>query len=126
MFWNFYYQRLEFLGDAVLDCLISQHLFSAHAGLSPGHLTTLRSAAVNNERFARVAVKHKLHCYLRHGSGLLMNQIHNFVKALEDASDEQKNCSFGLDGLQGPKVILVLIFSNTLLHKCGTTLTIVA
>jgi endoribonuclease Dicer len=98
------YQRLEFLGDAVLDLLISQHLFVSYPGLSPGRLTALRSASVNNERFARVAVKHKFHSYLRHGSGFLLSQIQEFVKAVEAAGDKQKNSSYGCDGIQGPKV----------------------
>jgi endoribonuclease Dicer len=102
-------QRLEFLGDAVLDFLLTQHLFNEHKGLTPGLLTKLRSASVNNERYARVAVKHKLHIYLRHGSGLLFNQIGEFVRALDIAGDDQKNSAYGLYGLQGPKVCPISI-----------------
>ncbi|GKE94940.1 Dicer-like protein, partial [Tanacetum coccineum] len=61
------YQRLEFVGDAVLDHLITKHLFFTYTDLPPGRLTDLRAAAVNNENFARVAVKHNLHVHLRHG-----------------------------------------------------------
>ncbi|KAM0868260.1 hypothetical protein ACQ4PT_041438 [Festuca glaucescens] len=50
------YQRLEFLGDAVLDILITQHLFNSHEDTDEGELTDLRSASVNNENFAQVAV----------------------------------------------------------------------
>ena len=42
------YQRLEFLGDAVLDYLITRHLFEDERQHSPGTLTDLRSALVNN------------------------------------------------------------------------------
>jgi endoribonuclease Dicer len=69
------YQRLEFMGDAVLDHLITRHLFFTYTNLPPGRLTDLRAAAVNNENFARVAVKHKLHVHLRHGSGALDSQV---------------------------------------------------
>lgn len=69
------YQRLEFVGDAVLDHLITRHLFFTYTSLPPGRLTDLRAAAVNNENFARVAVKHKLHLYLRHGSSALEKQV---------------------------------------------------
>ncbi|KAI5381582.1 hypothetical protein KIW84_UN0611 [Lathyrus oleraceus] len=37
------YQRLEFLGDAVLDYLITSYLYSAYPKLKPGQLTDLRS-----------------------------------------------------------------------------------
>ncbi|RLN24659.1 hypothetical protein C2845_PM07G32210 [Panicum miliaceum] len=50
------YQRLEFLGDAVLDILLTQHLFLSHKDTDEGELTDLRSASVNNENFAQVAV----------------------------------------------------------------------
>ncbi|RWW13577.1 hypothetical protein BHE74_00037725 [Ensete ventricosum] len=69
------YQRLEFVGDAVLDHLITKHLFFTYTDLPPGRLTDLRAAAVNNENFARVSVKHKLHVHLRHGSSALEAQI---------------------------------------------------
>lgn len=69
------YQRLEFVGDAVLDHLITRHLFFTYTNLPPGRLTDLRAAAVNNENFARVAVKHNLHLHLRHGSSALEKQV---------------------------------------------------
>lgn len=69
------YQRLEFVGDAVLDHLITRFLFFTYTDLPPGRLTDLRAAAVNNENFARVAVKHNLHAHLRHGSSALEKQV---------------------------------------------------
>jgi hypothetical protein len=97
-------QRLEFLGDSVLDLLITQHLYSTYLGLSPGYLTDLRSAAVNNENFARAAVKHGIQKYLRHGSGALLNQITKFVKAVGQSKEgECRFMSFG-GAEAGPKV----------------------
>ncbi|KAL9274354.1 Endoribonuclease Dicer homolog 1-like protein [Drosera capensis] len=40
------YQRLEFVGDAVLDHLITRRLFSTYTDLPPGRLTDLRAAAI--------------------------------------------------------------------------------
>lgn len=77
------YQRLEFVGDAVLDHLITKHLFFSYTNLPPGRLTDLRAAAVNNENFARVAVKHKLHVHLRHGSSALDRQVCFLTPPLE-------------------------------------------
>ncbi|XP_003377020.1 putative ribosomal protein S7e [Trichinella spiralis] len=42
------YERLEFLGDAILDYLISRHLYSSKRIRSPGLLSDLRAALVNN------------------------------------------------------------------------------
>ena len=76
------YQRLEFVGDAVLDHLITKHLFFSYTNLPPGRLTDLRAAAVNNENFARVAVRHNLHVHLRHGSSALEKQVFLFSSSL--------------------------------------------
>ncbi|OVA19920.1 Ribonuclease III domain [Macleaya cordata] len=99
------YQRLEFVGDAVLDHLITRHLFFTYTDLPPGRLTDLRAAAVNNENFARVAVKHKLHLHLRHGSSALEAQIRDFVKDVQDELSKPGFNSFGLGDCKAPKVL---------------------
>ncbi|URE26504.1 hypothetical protein MUK42_18017 [Musa troglodytarum] len=99
------YQRLEFVGDAVLDHLITKHLFFTYTDLPPGRLTDLRAAAVNNENFARVAVKHKLHVHLRHGSSALEAQIRDFVKDVQDELSRTGFNYFGLGDCKAPKVL---------------------
>ncbi|XP_050238979.1 endoribonuclease Dicer homolog 1 [Mercurialis annua] len=99
------YQRLEFVGDAVLDHLITKHLFFTYTDLPPGRLTDLRAAAVNNENFARVAVKHKLHVHLRHGSSALEKQIRDFVKEVQNELSKPGFNSFGLGDCKAPKVL---------------------
>ncbi|KAB1227316.1 hypothetical protein CJ030_MR1G000274 [Morella rubra] len=49
-------KRLEFLGDSVLDYLMTTHFYHNYPGLSPGQLTDMRSASVNNECYALSAV----------------------------------------------------------------------
>lgn len=80
------YQRLEFLGDSVLDILITRHLYESHAKIDPGELTDLRSASVNNESFAHAAIRKDLHPHLQHCSGLLLIQISNFVKSVSSSN----------------------------------------
>ena len=59
------YQRLEFVGDAVISLAISNYFFHAYPQLKPGELTTLRSANVSTEKLARVAVRRDLYHYVR-------------------------------------------------------------
>ncbi|KAM3287430.1 endoribonuclease Dicer 1 [Capsicum chacoense] len=99
------YQRLEFVGDAVLDHLITRHLFFTYTDLPPGRLTDLRAAAVNNENFARVAVKHSLHLHLRHGSSALEKQIRDFVNEVKNELSKPGFNSFGLGDCKAPKVL---------------------
>ncbi|ODN02294.1 Endoribonuclease Dcr-1 [Orchesella cincta] len=73
------YQRLEFLGDAILDYLITRHLYEDPLQHSPGSLTDLRSALVNNTIFASLAVKNGFHKYFRHCSPGLAGVLQKFV-----------------------------------------------
>jgi ribonuclease-3 len=49
------YERLEFLGDAVLDVVISDHLYRHHPELNEGDLTRIRSNLVNMSSLAETA-----------------------------------------------------------------------
>ncbi|UYV82849.1 DICER1 [Cordylochernes scorpioides] len=80
------YQRLEFLGDAVLDYLITRHLYEDPQKHSPGTLTDLRSALVNNSFFASLAIKYEFYKYFKAISPGLFNVINKFVEI-------RKNCS---------------------------------
>ncbi|KAK4707858.1 hypothetical protein R3W88_028783 [Solanum pinnatisectum] len=77
------YQRLEFLGDAVLDYVVTAHLYSKYPGLTPGLITDLRSASVNNECYAQSAVKAGLHKHILHASQDLQRQICSTVEDFE-------------------------------------------
>lgn len=93
------WQRLEFLGDSVLDLLITWHLYQSHTDIDPGELTDLRSASVNNENFAQVAVRQNLQQYLLHSSDLLLGQINDYVRALSELHSTET-----LPTIKGPKV----------------------
>ncbi|XP_019164958.1 PREDICTED: endoribonuclease Dicer homolog 3 [Ipomoea nil] len=80
------YERLEFLGDAVLDILITLYLYRNHTDVDPGELTDLRSASVNNQNFALAAVRANLHPHLEHCSGLLGSQVLAFEKSVSKSS----------------------------------------
>lgn len=49
------YERLEFLGDAVLQYHVSKHIFDLYPDIPEGQLTTLRSKLVREESLARFA-----------------------------------------------------------------------
>uniref|UniRef100_K4AJR2 Uncharacterized protein n=1 Tax=Setaria italica TaxID=4555 RepID=K4AJR2_SETIT len=77
---DYCYQRLEFLGDSVLDLLITRHLYASHTDVDPGELTDLRSALVSNENFAQAVVRNNMHNHLQHGSGILLEQVTEYVR----------------------------------------------
>lgn len=74
------YQRLEFLGDAVLDYLVTCCLYSEFPNYTPGQLTEARSVLVNNINFAKIAVKClQLHTCLLHRAPELFKLITEYV-----------------------------------------------
>ena len=62
-------QRLEFLGDAVLQLVITQHLYRLFPGFSEGRLTKLRSRIVSREGLKKHALALGLGQYLMLGRG---------------------------------------------------------
>ncbi|CAN6708076.1 unnamed protein product [Malus baccata var. baccata] len=78
------YERLEYVGDAVLNLMFSREQYLLYPDLAPGPLTRLRAANVDTEKLARVAVKHGLYPYLRHRKPLLEEQIREFTRAISD------------------------------------------
>lgn len=48
-------ERLEFLGDAVLDLIFSEWLFEEYSSVSEGELSKLRASLVNETTFSEVA-----------------------------------------------------------------------
>src|SRR3989344_5837414 len=50
-------ERLEYLGDAVLELVTSEYLFRRYPGFQEGELTILRASLVRNEALAAVAGK---------------------------------------------------------------------
>jgi len=48
-------ERLEFLGDAVLELIVTDYLFKKYPEKSEGELTSWRAALVNSKRLAQVA-----------------------------------------------------------------------
>ena len=64
-------ERLEFLGDAILNCVVAAELFERFAGLSEGELSRLRAHLVREESLHQVAQTLGLGDTLQLGEGEL-------------------------------------------------------
>uniref|UniRef100_A0A5B7C289 Putative dicer-like protein 4 isoform X2 n=1 Tax=Davidia involucrata TaxID=16924 RepID=A0A5B7C289_DAVIN len=105
--WGGCYQRLEFLGDAVLDYLITSYLYSVYPKLKPGQLTDLRSVSVNNNSFAYIAVNRSFHEFIICDSSSLSESMNKFVNFIRTPASEK-----GLvEGPACPKVLGDLVES---------------
>ncbi|CAG8237951.1 unnamed protein product [Penicillium salamii] len=74
------YQRLEFLGDALLDMVCVEHLFHRFPDRDPQWLTEHKMAMVSNKFLGALAVKLGFHKHLQHFSNALMAQITNYAE----------------------------------------------
>ena len=82
-----YNERLEFLGDSVLDLIVAEELYQANQFFSEGELTRRRAQLVNNKVLAKKARDLGLGEFLRLGKGEMnqngaLNQT-NLANALE-------------------------------------------
>jgi len=62
-------ERLEFLGDAVLDLVVAEHCFTMFPAFAEGDLTNVRKAVVSTQSLARAATQLDLGSMLRLGKG---------------------------------------------------------
>lgn len=66
-------ERLEFLGDAVLELIVSDYLFEAYPKLSEGKLTKLRADLVCEASLARLAFELNISQYILLGKGEIIS-----------------------------------------------------
>lgn len=104
--YNILFQRLEYLGDAVLDYLMTLHLYCNYEGLSPGLLTDLRSASVNNDCYAQSAIRAGLHKHILHFSPDLSRHIYDIINS--NVSESLSAETFGWESeMTLPKVSML-------------------
>ncbi|KAL9234863.1 hypothetical protein vseg_009681 [Gypsophila vaccaria] len=103
------YQRLEFLGDAVLDHIITIHIYARYPGMTPGLLTDLRSASVNNDCYAQSTIRAELYKHILHASQVLHKQLSATICHFEELSSKS---TFGWEmDINFPKVLADIIES---------------
>lgn len=78
-------ERLEFLGDAVLNLVVAHHLYVSFPEASEGDLSRLRARVVSGEPLAEVAASLKLGEALQLGSGELKTGGFRRQSILSDA-----------------------------------------
>jgi ribonuclease III len=61
-------ERLEFLGDAVLNCIITEHLYLTYPGQSEGELSKIKSLVVSRKILGEIARSFDLGSYITFGA----------------------------------------------------------
>ena len=78
-------ERLEFLGDAILQNVISRYLFENYKKYSEGTLTRMRQYLVCEKTLSKIAAGIALGDYLNLGKGEELNGCRQRPKVLADA-----------------------------------------
>lgn len=78
------YEKLEFMGDAVLGYATADLVYKNRPEMSEGDLTKLRSVLVSTKPLAAYARKIKLDEYVRIGHSITQNQVKESDKILEN------------------------------------------
>jgi len=86
-----YNERLEFLGDSILNFVVAEKLYQTNQHFSEGELTRRRALQVNNSLLAKKAKILKLGKYLLLGKG----------ESLQDGYKNPKNIANALEALIG-------------------------
>lgn len=77
------YERLEFLGDSVLGCVVSELAYKSRNDMNQGALTKLKSSLVNTHSLANFARELHIYEYIRVGNSFTRN-IKESDNILED------------------------------------------
>ena len=82
------YERLEFLGDALLDFVTSRHNYLAFPYIRPSDLHELKISCTNNGFLAEVARKYGFHKHIMHQSPQLTHDVLLYANVAPDDVDK--------------------------------------
>lgn len=103
-------ERLEFLGDAVLNLVISNRLYLSFPAASEGDLSRLRARIVSSEPLAQVAAELNLGDALQLGSGELKTGGFRRQSILADALEAVCGAVFLDGGLPAAEQVITTLF----------------
>ena len=105
-------ERLEFLGDAVLGLVVTEHLFKAFPDLSEGQLAKLRAAVVNSRALADVARELHLGDVVRLGRGEETTGGRNKSSILADTMEALIGAVFTEHGIDSARSFVHYLFDD--------------
>ena len=105
-------ERLEFLGDSVLNLLLSERLYREFPGASEGDLSRLRARLVSEEPLAEIALEMQLGELLLLGSGELKTGGFRRQSILADAFEALCGAMYLDGGLEPVRARIEPLFES--------------
>jgi ribonuclease III len=107
-------ERLEFLGDAVIDFIVAAYLYHRFPEMDEGELTSLRAALVRAETLARFAREVDLGQYLRLGYGEAENGGRDRIPLLCASFEAVMGAIYLDQGLEPVRILVEALIGPTL------------
>lgn len=105
-----HYEKLEFLGDSVLGCVIASYLIAAYPDLAEGELSRLRSNLVKEETLVILAQQLDLGRCLKLGEGELKSAGFRRPSILADALEAIFGAVFMDAGFAAAEQVVLKLF----------------
>ena len=113
-------QRLEFLGDAVLQLILTEDLFKMFPDFPEGKLTKLRSRLVSRRALARFALTIDLGAYVLLGKGEEATGGRRRVSTLADAFEALIGAVYLDGGYEGSRELVLRLFQSEIEALAGS------
>jgi ribonuclease-3 len=113
-------ERLEFLGDGVLNCIVAAELYARHSSLKEGELSRLRASLVREQRLHELAAGLALGDQLRLGEGELKSGGFRRPSILADALEALIGAVFLDGGFEAARNVVLRLY-RPLLEGAGAT-----
>lgn len=107
-------ERLEFLGDAFFDAIVSAELFTRLTAVTEGRLTKTRALIVCEDSLARAARKFDLGKYILIGHGEEVAGGRNRDSILADAMEAVVGALYMDGGYEATKEFVLKVFADTI------------
>jgi len=107
-------ERLEFLGDSVLNCVVAQLLYLKYARLDEGDLSRLRANLVKQQSLSEIAERMGLSDFLRLGEGEMKSGGFRRPSILADTMEAVFGAVFVDGGFEGARDVISRLFEPVL------------
>ena len=113
-------ERLEFLGDALINACVAEALYLRHPDLEEGDLSRLRASLVNQETLAEVARELDLGSHLILGPGELKSGGFRRASILADALEGLVGAVFQDAGFEAARQVTLKLLDSRLAAPLST------
>ena len=107
-------ERLEFLGDSVLNCVVAQLLFLKYGRLDEGDLSRIRANLVKQSSLSEIAERLDLSEFLRLGEGEMKSGGFRRPSILADTMEAVFGAVFVDGGFEGAREVIGRLFEPVL------------